>query len=311
METNTVVHDPPRTGLNKKGRRRDIFFLFLFAVAVAFLVRIIFDYSQKIETLEREKALKEELSQAYYQLDTIEEELEKKIVQITELGGRVNTLVDAKEQLLQEKENIRKKNTVVIQDLKERVEGYTRLLLEKDKEVANLKRVNEILLSENVDLKKEATNLQVSLHDLHEKQRNLEEKIHHASALKAEHITVVGLKKSGKALRKLRASRIKTLRISFSVPENKLALLGTQTVYLRVITPKKEALFDVQAGGGSFSYKGKDTFYTLKEEFFFKRKRIDLAFDYIPRDRLLPGVYTVEIYTEDAFMGKESFKIRK
>ena len=311
METNTVAHSPPRAGVKKKDRRKDIFFLFLFIVAVAFLVRIIFDYSQKIETLEREKALKEELSQTYYQLDTIEEELEQKIVQITELGGRVNTLVEAKEQLLQEKENIRQKNTVVIQDLREKVEGYTQLLLEKDKEVVDLERVNKILLSENVDLKKEANDLQVSLRDLHKKQRNLEEKIHEASALKAENITVVGLKKSGRALKKLKASRIKALRVSFSVLENKLAPLGTQTVYLRVVAPQEEVLFDVQAGGGSFSHKGKDTFYTLKEEFFFERKRVDLALDYTPRDRLLPGVYTAEIYTEDALVGEGSFEVRR
>lgn len=297
----------------RKKRRRDILYAFLFLVVVSFLVRIIFDYASKKRLLEENLLKEKELSEAYYQLDNIEKELDSKISQISQLGGKVTVLLEAKEQLLKEKEDIRRRNEVVIQELKERVEGYTSLLLEKDEEVGDLKRANKILLSENLGLKRETNALQFSIQEMNDKQRTLEEKIHQAGSLRADNINMVALRRSGKpSSRSLRASRIDDLRISFDIMPNEMASVGNAVIYLRLVAPNKEVLFDVEEGGGSFSYEKKELFYTLKKDILYKRQRVSTHFDYTKKGdhKLLSGNYVVEIYGGNSLMGREVFYVK-
>jgi chromosome segregation ATPase len=83
---------------------------------------------------------------AYAQLDSIGEEMDSKIVQIEQLGGNVEELTAVRDSLEREKEGLleaRVRSSKQIATLRNRVEGYRELLVLKDVEISELKKVNQ------------------------------------------------------------------------------------------------------------------------------------------------------------------------
>ena len=103
----------------------------------------------------RENNLKEknaELMVAYSRLDSIGNQMQEKIIEIEQLGGNIDTLQMIKDSLETEKAGLlefRDRSYKEINRLKSRVEGYRELLVMKDTEISELKKVNESLVVEN------------------------------------------------------------------------------------------------------------------------------------------------------------------
>ena len=89
---------------------------------------------------------------AYSRLDSIGNQMQEKIIEIEQLGGNIDTLQMIKDSLETEKAGLlefRDRSYKEINRLKSRVEGYRELLVMKDTEISELKKVNESLVVEN------------------------------------------------------------------------------------------------------------------------------------------------------------------
>jgi chromosome segregation ATPase len=94
--------------------------------------------------------------------------MDSKIIQIEQLGGNVEELTAIRDSLELEKESLleaRTRSNKQIRDLRNRVEGYRELLVMKDVEIEELKKVNEELVVENKELKTERNVLNQNLRD--------------------------------------------------------------------------------------------------------------------------------------------------
>lgn len=265
----------------------------------------------------RENNLKEknaELMVAYSRLDSIGTEMESKIIEIEQLGGNIDTLQMIKDSLEVEKAGLlefRERSYKEINRLKGRVEGYRELLVMKDTEIAELKKVNENLVVENTELKTERNELTQTIREAKKTEEQLTEKVQIASRLEIENIMVAALNAKGKPREdEFRARQIDKLKIEFNITKNDVAPISGKEILMRIIDDNDNVLFDVARGSGTFVLEGKETFYTAKQEILFDNTQQVVSFLYDKGSEYLPGRYVMEVYTDGYLMGKKSFRVK-
>lgn len=265
----------------------------------------------------RENNLKErnaELMVVYSRLDSIGGEMQKKIIEIERLGGNVDTLTMVMDSLQREKEMLvtaSSRSKKQISKLKSRVEGYRELLVMKDTEIAELKKVNEELVVENKDLKVERNVLNSNLREAKKTEEKLTEKVKVASRLEAENIVVAAMSLKGKAREdEFRARQVDKLKVEFKIAKNDVAPISGKEILMRIIDDNDNVLFDVARGSGTFVLDGKETFYTAKQEILFDNSQQVVSFLYDKGSEYLPGRYVMEIFTDGYLMGSKSFRVK-
>jgi len=269
------------------------------------------NYSEKTR-LEGELTLSEgELETAYFQLDSIGDELSARIVTIVQLGGDVDSLIIVKKQLEEEKEQIRTRTSREIGRLQSRVEGFRELLVAQDEEIAKLKAINEELVTENTELKVETNQLNQSLRNLNETRTELEEKVAVAGQLKIENMKIIAVNSRGREREDdFRNRNIDKLKVEFDVSENPVAEIESKDVLVRIVAPDGNVLFDVTRGSGSFIFDDREMFFTAKQEILYDRSRQKLSFLYDKGSEYALGSHQIEVYTEAYLMGSGSFIVR-
>lgn len=265
----------------------------------------------------RENNLKErnaELMVAYSRLDSIGSEMQAKIIEIEQLGGNIDTLSMIKDSLEIEKAGLlefRDRSYKEINRLKGRVEGYRELLVLKDTEIAELKKVNENLVVENTELKTERNELNQNLREAKKTEEKLSEKVQIASRLEIENIKVAALNQKGKPKEdEFRARQIDKLKVDFNIVKNDVAPVSGKEILMRIIDDNDNVLFDVARGSGTFVLDGKETFYTAKQEILFDNSQQAVSFLYDKGSEYLPGRYVMEVYTDGYLMGSKSFRVK-
>lgn len=265
----------------------------------------------------RENNLKEtnaKLMVAYSQLDSIGQEMDKKIVQIEQLGGNVEELTMIRDSLEQEKVDLleaRTRSNQQIRTLRNRVEGYRELLVMKDAEIEELQKINQELVTENTELKTERNVLNQNLREAEKTREQLTEKVQIASRLEAENISVEALNSRGRSREdEFRARQIEKLQVKFNIAKNDVAPVSGKEILMRIIDDNDNVLFDVARGSGTFVLDGKETFYTAKQEILFDNTQQEVTFLYDKGSEYLPGRYVMELYTDGYRMGSKSFRVK-
>jgi cell division protein ZapB len=296
---------------SKRDKRRTIL-LIISVLLIVTLGIVLFFSNKESKRLQAEKEATERiLDSAYTKLDSMSQELAVKIKDVEELGASVEELTKIKEQLEDDKKRIRKTKDIEIQELRDRVEGYTELLLQKDEEIAELKAINEQLFEENTDLKTEKEVLSENISSLNQERQRLAQKVALASRLTAENIRVTGINSRGSERQGILKSRqLDKLRVDFELAKNEVAPIGGKEIFLRVVDQNDNAIFDVSRGSGSFMLDGREEFYTSKKEILFDNTGQNLSFLYDKGSEYDVGNYTVEIYADGYMIGSTSFRVK-
>ena len=295
----------------KSKSNRPILFIVLGVIVVLLAVKVFLDYRDKQEL---EAYYQTEMETAKVKLDEINAELSLKIKEIDSLGGDISDLVVAQEQVTEERDQLqrtRKANRQLISRLRRKTDGYEELLREKDKEIKRLTQVNEVLVTENTDLKVDKNQLNKSIVELSEDKVQLEEKVEVASRLKAEQIQVIAVSKSGKERTGVLKNRqLAKLKVAFKIGKNEVAPLEAKEIMIRVIDENDQVIFDVNRGSGSFIIDGKETFYTASQDILFDNSGQYLTFVYEKGTAYDPGTYKMEVFTDGYLMGAASFAVK-
>ncbi|MCK5104624.1 MAG: chromosome segregation protein SMC [Cyclobacteriaceae bacterium] len=280
------------------------------ALAVLLVAALVVNFIRENNLRERNA----ELMVVYSRLDSIGNEMQLKIVEIEQLGGNIDTLTMIKDSLEIEKESLldaRTRSNKQIKTLKARVEGYRELLVMKDVEISELKKVNTELVVENIELKTERKVLNQNLRQAKKTEEKLTEKVQIASRLEAENIVIAALSQKGKAKEdEFRARQIDKLKVEFNIAKNDVAPISGKEILIRIIDDNENVLFDVARGSGTFTLDGKETFYTAKQEILFDNSQQIVSFLYYKGSEYLPGRYVMEVYTDGYMMGRKSFRVK-
>lgn len=264
------------------------------------------------DKLEKEKQQTEaELDATFDKLDSISNQLDTKILEISQLGGEIDTLLQIKEQLEADKKQLRKSTSKQIKSLKDRVGGYKDLLLQQDEEIERLKIINQELVVENTELKTEKNQLNESLRNLNENNEELVEQVAFAGRLKVEGMKIVAVSSRGKEREnEFKNRHIDKLKIQFDIAENKVSPIEGKDIMIKITAPDGNVLFDVASGSGTFVFDGREIFFTAKQEILYDRTKQNMSFLYNKGSEYALGKHTIEVYTDDYLMGKGSFIVK-
>ncbi|MGD1893795.1 MAG: chromosome segregation protein SMC [Cyclobacteriaceae bacterium] len=305
------MEETTNSGSNK---RKTLLIVIGLLVLTNLVVLFLFYQNNQNKTTELQSS-KAELQETYAKLESISNELDLKIQEIQKLGGDVEELRLIRETLEQEKEQLENDQVLAqkrYNQIRNRVEGYRELLLKKDDEIAELQRQNELLYTENTELKEEQQQLNKTITQIESEKGQLADKVAVASQLEAENIKVIGLNSRGKGKERdrYRSNQLEQVQVSFNIAKNDVAPVEGKDIYVRIVEPDGSVIFDVAKGSGTFMHNGEEVFYTMKKDILFDNTGQALSFVYEKGSDYIEGRHKVEIYADDYIIGTTNFEVR-
>lgn len=296
---------------NKKDQIRIILIVALIVVIAGAAFKIYMDFRAQ-EALQAEyDATRTELTG---KLDSISVELSDRILEISELGGDIDSLIVLKDSITAERDQLQRTrvaNKKLIKRLDNKVKGYEELLLAKDEEIEELKELNTKLLEENNDLKVEQNEFKASLNRAAEKERELQNQISLAAKLRAENVKLYNINKRGKEREGgFRSRQAQKVKVTFNLAENEVAPVAGHQIMIQVIDPAGNIIFDVARGSGSFQVDGKEQFYTQMQEIVFDNSKQELSFVYDKGSEFEKGDHKIVILADTYEIGQMTFNVR-
>jgi cell division protein FtsB len=113
------------------------------------------------------------------------------------------------------------------------------------------------------------------------------------------------VKSSGKQIETDKAGRANTLRISFTIAENKIAKSGDKAYYVQVIDSKNNVIGDKQTA----SFGDKSLTYSFVANVKYENKTVDVSQDLKGKD-FPKGAYFVNVFDKDELISKTSFTLK-
>lgn len=265
-----------------------------------------------------------ELSDTKVKLDSIGRALDAKILEVEALGGSVEELQKMKADLERDVASLKSSANFSVKKYNDKIASYEKFLAEKDEEILKLKEENGLLTSENLTLKTEKDevigqnvilsqakdSLTNKVDEVSTKNKDLQDKVNTAAALKAINVQVVGLTSRGKERDgKLKTKRIDQLKVTYNLPSNTLTEKANKDVYMRILDPNGAVLNDM-GRGGVVNYQGKEIGYTLRQAVLYTNNDQKVDMYYQKGQEFNSGVYNVELYSEGYKIGSGSFQVK-
>ena len=131
------------------------------------------------------------------------------------------------------------------------------------------------------------------------------------SRLKIEKFQVFAIDSKGKERsNEFRNRQIDQLKITFVLGENKVAPITGKKMWIRIVDPNSNVLFDLTKGSGTFMFDGRELFFTEKKEILYDRSQQTVIVYYQKGSEFPLGSYNVEIYTDDYVVGSGTFIVK-
>lgn len=173
-------------------------------------------------------------------------------------------------------------------------------------QIDSLNTLNHKLTAEAAAARKEAAESRAESRELRGQVENLSGKVATGSVIKSRGLSVAAYNSSDKATD--RSSRVVRLLTSVTLVENDLAPKGPVRVYIRVKDPQGVLLTNgVQT---SFNYNGEQIVASASREVDYEGKEVDLSIYLNDIPSYSAGIYTVEAYTAQSFLGKTELLLR-
>ncbi|MDX5478644.1 MAG: hypothetical protein LPJ98_09330, partial [Cyclobacteriaceae bacterium] len=210
-----------------------------------------------------------------------------------------------------ERNSDKKRTSQEIAALNQRISSYSKTIQEKDAEILQLREINQQLYAENEGLKSTQSQIEEEVVKLNMKQQELQEKVNVAAVLKAENIVVAAVNSRGREREDgFRDRQIEKLKVSFNIADNKVAEHGNRDIYVQVIAPNNQPIFDIAKGSGTFTIDGREEFYTAHQDLFFNNTKQALTYYYEKGSKYTSGKYEVRIYADGYQIGTSSFEVK-
>jgi hypothetical protein len=286
---------------------------FLIVVVVALLGTDVYLYLQKNKSDVIIVSQTDEKSRLNTELDSLEAQVE----QVNASKTKMSTEMQAKNDSLQSRIKVLrtelKKGTLTKAELVEAQENVKQLryfVAKYTNDIDSLQKTNASLKTERDTIKKNLAIVSSKADTLSKQNKDLNNKVVIASALKVGEVGVSAykIKSSGKEVEVTRASPAKKLKISFTVASNAIAQKGLHTVYIRIMDPTGNQI--TATDSGPFSADGQDLQYTYKTSIDFKDDGAPYSVDWINEAPFVKGAYTVVLYADGYTMGKSSVMLK-
>ena len=173
-------------------------------------------------------------------------------------------------------------------------------------QIDSLNTLNHKLTAEAAAARREAAASKAESVQLSQQVENLTGQVAAGSVIKARGLHIAAYNSSDKVTD--RSSRTVRLLTSLSLVENDLAPKGPVRVFIRVKDP--DGIILTNSNRSSFTFNGETMVASASRRVDYEGSEVELSIylNDIPEYR--KGVYTVEAYTEQSFLGKSELMLR-
>lgn len=309
MNSNSENHSTQKTEQGK-----NIIIAVLVLLVVISGIKLYTDYQDRTKKTEEIIQLSTENIELNNRLDSMTYQLDLRIQEIEKLGGSIAALEEIKNQLLAERNSSKQRTASEITALNQKISGLNTMIQEKDKEIISLRAANQELSAENQDLKTTQAVIEGKVSELSVQKNDLQAKVNIAAKLKAEKITISAVNSKGKerieTTKDFKNRQMERLKVSFNIADNKVADKGPRNVYVQVIAPNTQPIFDVAKGSGTFIINGAELFYTVKQDIIFDNSEQLLTFYYEKGTDYATGIHEVRIFVDNYQIGSKTFTVK-
>lgn len=298
----------------KKDQGKNIIIIVLVLLVIISGIKLYTDYVDRTKKSEEILLLSTENNDLNKRLDSVTYQLDLRIQEIEKLGGDVKSLEEVRDQLIAERNTSRQRSSSEITALNEKIKSYNNMIVEKDQEILELRAVNQQLFTENQDLKTTQAEIEEEVAQLNLQKEDLQAKVNVASMLKAENIEIAAVNSRGKerveTTKDFRNRQIERIKVSFNLADNKVAEKGPRNIYVQVLAPNEQPIFDVAKGSGTFMMEGAEQFYTVKQDVIFDNTEQELTFFYEKGTDYASGIHQVKIFVDNYEVGSKTFTVK-
>lgn len=299
---------------SSKSQSKNLLLIVLVLLVLISGVKLVTDHQEKTEKTAVILQLTSENEGLTARLDSVETELLLRIKELQQLGADVRELQLLRNQLAEEKKSTSQRTASEMATLNQKIASLGTLLLQKDKEILQLQRNNEALISENSELKTAQTTLEEEMATVNLEKEGLAAKVAEAAKLKASFVRISAVNSRGKEIvepsKTYKGRQMKGVKVVVTLAENTLAQKGMRTVYLQLLGPNKQPIFDVAKGSGTFLVSGEEQFYTSKQEVLYDNQEQALIFFFEKGTAFSLGRHEVKLFIDSYTLSGSSFTIQ-
>ena len=265
------------------------------------------------------------INKEYVQVETKNAELQDELNALLAEHERIKEQYGDLSDQLSEKDSIIMANAAEIERLINSQADYNRI----KKQLARLQNISQEyvkemdkLYQENQALRDENQQVRASLEQEKEVTRNMQktnddlsQKISNAAIFKAYNIKSAGylVRHKGTEEPTEKANKVKRIKTTLMLGENSLIEPGPVNVYCRIAIPETGKVLTMGSGDTySFVHNGQRMQYSCKTvvNYHNKAENITMNWDLMSDDKAIKGQYSVQVYTDDQFLGECFFTLR-
>lgn len=303
METDNIMERRERESQLAREKKLKCTMWILVVVAVALVAVLGYVWSQKSSLISELEDEKRDLTE---QMESLQNDYATLSSDYDSINSQLDTSRAEVADLLERIKKTNATNRAKMRQYEKELGTLRSIMRNYIVQIDSLNTLNHKLTAEAAAARREAAASKAESAQLSQQVENLTGQVAAGSVIKARGLHIAAYNSSDKVTD--RSSRTVRLLTSLSLVENDLAPKGPVRVFIRVKDP--DGIILTNSNRSSFTFNGETMVASASRRVDYEGSEVDLSIylNDIPEYR--KGVYTVEAYTEQAFLGKSELMLR-
>ncbi len=303
METDNIMERRERESQLAKEKKLKRTMWILVVVAVALVAVLGYVWSQKSSLISELEDEKRDLTE---QMESLQNDYATLSSDYDNINSQLDTSRAEVADLLERIKKTNATNRAKMRQYEKELGTLRSIMRNYIVQIDSLNSLNHKLTAEAAAARREAAASKAESAQLSQQVENLTGQVAAGSVIKARGLHIAAYNSSDKVTD--RSSRTVRLLTSLSLVENDLAPKGPVRVFIRVKDP--DGIILTNSNRSSFTFNGETMVASASRRVDYEGSEVDLSIylNDIPEYR--KGVYTVEAYTEQSFLGKSELMLR-
>lgn len=303
METDNIMERRERERQLAREKKLKRTMWILVVVAVALVAALGYVWSQKSSLISELEDEKRDLTE---QMESLQNDYATLSSDYDNINSQLDTSRAEVADLLERIKKTNATNRAKMRQYEKELGTLRSIMRNYIVQIDSLNTLNHKLTAEAAAARREAAASKAESAQLSQQVENLTGQVAAGSVIKARGLHIAAYNSSDKVTD--RSSRTVRLLTSLSLVENDLAPKGPVRVFIRVKDP--DGIILTNSNRSSFTFNGETMVASASRRVDYEGSEVDLSIylNDIPEYR--KGVYTVEAYTEQSFLGKSELMLR-
>lgn len=303
METDNIMERRERESQLAREKKLKRTMWILVVVAVALVAVLGYVWSQKSSLISELEDEKRDLTE---QMESLQNDYATLSSDYDSINSQLDTSRAEVADLLERIKKTNATNRAKMRQYEKELGTLRSIMRNYIVQIDSLNTLNHKLTAEAAAARREAAASKAESAQLSQQVENLTGQVAAGSVIKARGLHIAAYNSSDKVTD--RSSRTVRLLTSLSLVENELAPKGPVRVFIRVKDP--DGIILTNSNRSSFTFNGETMVASASRRVDYEGSEVDLSIylNDIPEYR--KGVYTVEAYTEQSFLGKSELMLR-